>query len=113
MDQDSPPYISKNKKPNFELVPTNHVDSCDSQDLQFSQEQNERIWLDADGGQSRYEYAYGLPQQTFHEFHSGPEGLGSSQDDELREMILALKKQIAELSNEAKALHARERQKDI
>ncbi|KAM3375510.1 hypothetical protein P3S68_014224 [Capsicum galapagoense] len=29
MDQDSPPYyISKNKKPNCELVPTNHADSC-------------------------------------------------------------------------------------
>ncbi|PHT30858.1 hypothetical protein CQW23_27195 [Capsicum baccatum] len=64
----------------------------DSRDLPISQEQNEIIWLDAVGGPSRwFGYAYGLPQQTFGEFHSELEGLSSFQDDELRETIFALK----------------------
>ncbi|PHU25500.1 hypothetical protein BC332_03832 [Capsicum chinense] len=75
----------------------------DRRELPLSQEQNERIWLDAVGGPSRYGYAYGFPQQTFREFHSELEGLDSFQDDESRKTILALKQQIAELSSEAKA----------
>ncbi|PHU29016.1 hypothetical protein BC332_01109 [Capsicum chinense] len=63
----------------------------DSQDLPLSQEQNERIWLDAVGGP----------------------GLSSFQDDESRETILALKQQIAELSSETKASQAREKKRDI
>ncbi|PHT55368.1 hypothetical protein CQW23_03854 [Capsicum baccatum] len=85
----------------------------DRRDLPLSQEQNERIWLDAVGGPSRYGYAYGLPQQTFREFHSELEGLDSFQDDESKKMILTLKQQITELSSEAKASQARKRQKDI
>ncbi|KAM3363671.1 hypothetical protein P3S68_018525 [Capsicum galapagoense] len=85
----------------------------DRRDLPLSQEQNEGIWLDVVGGPSRYGYAYGLPQRTFHEFHSELEGLGSFQDDESRETILALKQQIAELSSQAKASQVRERQRDI
>ncbi|PHT38334.1 Isocitrate dehydrogenase [NAD] regulatory subunit 1, mitochondrial [Capsicum baccatum] len=56
----------------------------DSQELLLRQEQNERIWLDMVGGPSRY-----------------------------RETILSLKQQIAELSNDAKASKAREKQRDI
>ncbi|KAF3635950.1 putative zinc finger protein CONSTANS-LIKE 10-like [Capsicum annuum] len=85
----------------------------DRRDLPLSQEQNERIWLDAVGGPIRYGYAYGLPQRTFREFHSELEGFGSFPDDESRETILTLKQQIAELSSEAKASQARERQRDI
>ncbi|PHT56698.1 U-box domain-containing protein 4 [Capsicum baccatum] len=85
----------------------------DKRDLPLSQEQNKRIWLDAVGGLSRYEYAYGLPQRTFREFHSELKGLGSFRDDESRETILVLKQQIVELSSEAKASQARERQRDI
>ncbi|PHT36658.1 hypothetical protein CQW23_24358 [Capsicum baccatum] len=80
-------------------------------DLPLSQEQNKRIWLDAVGGPSRYGYAYGLPQRTFREFYSELEGLGSFQDNESRETILALKQQIAELSSEAKASQARKRKR--
>ncbi|KAM3397434.1 hypothetical protein P3S68_000946 [Capsicum galapagoense] len=84
----------------------------DSRDLPLSQEQNERIWLDAVGGPSRYGYVYGLPQRTFREFHLKLEGLCSFQEDESRETILALKQQITELSSESKASQARERKKD-
>ncbi|PHU09270.1 hypothetical protein BC332_21130 [Capsicum chinense] len=85
----------------------------DRRDLPLSQEKNERIWLDAVGGLSRYVYAYGLPQRTFREFHSELEDLGSFQDDELTETILALKQQITKLSSEAKVSQAGERQIDI
>ncbi|PHT31883.1 hypothetical protein CQW23_28220 [Capsicum baccatum] len=85
----------------------------DRRDLPLSQEQNERIWLDTVGGPSRYGYAYGLPQLTFCEFHSELEGVGSFQDDESRETILALKQQITKLSSKAKASQARERKRDI
>ncbi|KAG5606323.1 hypothetical protein H5410_027815 [Solanum commersonii] len=33
--------------------------------MPLTQEQAERVWLDLIGGPSRYEYAYGMPQQTF------------------------------------------------
>ncbi|PHT27951.1 hypothetical protein CQW23_32447 [Capsicum baccatum] len=83
----------------------------DRRDLPLSQEQNER--MHAVGGLSRYGYAYGLPQQTFREFHSKLEGLGSFQDNESSDTILALKKQIAELSKEAKASQTKKGQRDI
>ncbi|PHT60668.1 hypothetical protein CQW23_03031 [Capsicum baccatum] len=85
----------------------------DRRDLPLSHEQNERIWLDAVSGPSRYGYAYGLPQQTFHEFYSELEGLGNFSGDESRETILTLKQQIAEISSKAKASQAKERQRDI
>ncbi|KAF3640988.1 putative zinc finger protein CONSTANS-LIKE 10-like [Capsicum annuum] len=75
--------------------------------------QNERIGLDAVSGPSRYGYAYGLPQRTFREFHSKLEGLGCFPNDESRETILDLKQQIVEISSEAKASQAKERQRDI
>ncbi|KAF3664169.1 putative zinc finger protein CONSTANS-LIKE 10-like [Capsicum annuum] len=83
----------------------------DRRDLPLSQEQNER--MHAVGDTSRYGYAYGFPQRTFREFYLKLEGLGSFQDDESSDMILALKKQIAVVSKEAKASQVREWQRDI
>lgn len=69
--------------------------------------------MHAVGDPSRYGYAYGFPQRTFREFYLKSEGLGSFQNDESSDMILALKKQIAVVSKEAKASQVRERQRDI
>ncbi|PHU17407.1 hypothetical protein BC332_13102 [Capsicum chinense] len=69
--------------------------------------------MHAVGGPSRYGYAYGLPQRTFRKFHSKLEGLGSFQDDESSDTILALKQQLAKLSKEDNISQARERQRDI
>ncbi|MCD7457182.1 hypothetical protein HAX54_034388 [Datura stramonium] len=87
----------------------------DSRGMPLSQKQVERILLNSVGGSSRYEIACGMPQQTFHEFYSGLEGLGSFHDDESmrQETILAMEKKIAELSSQAEASQTRERWRDI
>ncbi|KAG5631799.1 hypothetical protein H5410_003516 [Solanum commersonii] len=81
--------------------------------MPFSQEQAERVWLDLIGGPSRYGYAYGMPQQTFHEYHSEFEGLSSSYDDESMKKKLAMEQKIAELSSQVEDSRVRERQRDI
>ncbi|KAH0706435.1 hypothetical protein KY285_010940 [Solanum tuberosum] len=73
----------------------------------------ERVWLDLIGGPSRYGYAYGMPQQTFREYHSEFEGLSSSYDDESMKKHLAMEQKIAELSSQVKDSWARERRRDI
>ncbi|KAH0689982.1 hypothetical protein KY289_017340 [Solanum tuberosum] len=81
--------------------------------MPLSQEQAERVWLDLIGGPSRYGYAYGMPQQTFHEYHSEFEGLSSSYDDESMNKNLAMEQKIAELSSQVEDSRARERRRDI
>ncbi|KAG5606397.1 hypothetical protein H5410_027889 [Solanum commersonii] len=73
----------------------------------------EREWLDLIGGPSRYEYAYGMPQQTFREYHSKFDGLSSSYDDESMKKNLAMEQKIAELSSQVEDSWARERCRDI
>ncbi|KAG5583845.1 hypothetical protein H5410_044279 [Solanum commersonii] len=65
------------------------------------------------GGPSRYGYAYGMPQQTFREYHSEFEGLSSSYDDESMKKTLAMEQKIAELSSQVEDSRARERRRDI
>ncbi|KAG5615072.1 hypothetical protein H5410_014896 [Solanum commersonii] len=60
-----------------------------------------------------YEYSYGIPQQTFREYHSEFEGLSSSYDDESMKKNLAMEQKIAELSNQVEDSWARERRRDI
>ncbi|KAH0708610.1 hypothetical protein KY284_010037 [Solanum tuberosum] len=81
--------------------------------MPLSQEQAERVWLDLIGGPSRYGYAYGMPQQTFREYHSEFEGLSSSYDDESMKKNLAMEQKIAELSSQVEDSRARERRRDI
>ncbi|KAH0643745.1 hypothetical protein KY285_032820 [Solanum tuberosum] len=81
--------------------------------MPLSQEQAERVWLDLIGGPSRYGYAYGMPQQTFREYHSEFEGLSSSYDDESMKKYLAMEQKIAELSSQVEDSRARERRRDI
>lgn len=81
--------------------------------MPLTQEHAERVWLDLIGGPSRYVYAYGMPQQTFREYHSEFEGLSSSYDDESMKKNLAIEQKIAELSSQVEDSWARERHKDI
>ncbi|KAG5582684.1 hypothetical protein H5410_053311 [Solanum commersonii] len=71
------------------------------------------MWLDLIGGPSRYGYAYGMPQQTFHEYHYEFEGLSSSYDDESMKKNLAMEQKIAELSSQVEDSQARERRRDM
>ncbi|KAG5574460.1 hypothetical protein H5410_054594 [Solanum commersonii] len=65
-------------------------------------QEHARVWLDLIGGPSRYAYAYGMPQQTFREYHSEFEGLSSFYDDESMKKNLAIEQKIAELSSQVK-----------
>ncbi|KAK4724374.1 hypothetical protein R3W88_027153 [Solanum pinnatisectum] len=81
--------------------------------MPLTQEQDERVWLDLIGGLSRYGYVYGMPQQTFREYHSEFEGLSSSYDDESMKKNLAMEQKIVELSSQVEDSWARERRRDI
>ncbi|XP_075085185.1 uncharacterized protein LOC142168399 [Nicotiana tabacum] len=81
--------------------------------IQPSDEDAERIWLEAVGGPKRGK-VYGLPTKKFHRYRYGMQGIGdSSQGEELnRERLSAMRETVSKLTSELEAAKERESLRD-
>lgn len=81
--------------------------------IQPSDEDAERIWMEAAGGQ-KWGKVYGLPTKKFHRYKCGMQGIGtSSQGEQLdRESLSSMRETVTKLTSELEAAKEREKLRD-